>query len=177
MSIAESYETLQSLATLAKNVDHSKRYLRLLITEVLPTRSREYVGGLVMSLFGTIRAPPVAEEPRLRVQFCNEWANAGSLADPGDIMILQGFRLIEFPQVVDGFPSEVSSAPLKTEKRFFVVPIPGVSIFRVIQKDPDTGITSEVTVDSHTFDDPRVRVMPVQPADVCASHIRAVNAL
>lgn len=169
MSVVESYETAESLSSLAMGC-HPTRLLRFLITDSVPTHMREYSDGLVMSLFGTMG--PNAQEARLRLNFYDEWATAASFTEPGDIIIMKGFRLVPFPEISDGLPPPPPPRGGKApeDKRFFVVPIPHSTVFRAIQKDPDTSLTSEVTVDpSCGLDEAKVRVMPVQPSVVCAS--------
>lgn len=178
MSIVECFETTESLSSLAFGVDYPDRVLRLLITDMVSTHYREYGSGLVMSLLGTFSVVPISTEnhkddlPRLRVQFYDDWAKAASFVDPGDILILKGFRLVRFPVVEDGLPS---NACKNEDRKFFVVPIPKESVFRAIQKCPDTGLTSEVTVNAGILEEPRVRVMPVQAACACSSDVRTKN--
>lgn len=175
MSIVESFETSESLSTLDFGVDYPDRVLRLLITDSIHTHYREYCNGLVMSLFGTFSAASPsnneekAETFALRVQFYDDWATAAGFVDPGDILILKGFRKVRFPVVEDGL---LLSTRANEARRFFVVPIPKKSVLRAIQKCLDTGLTSEVTVDAELLEEPRVRVMPVQPSCICASDVK-----
>lgn len=175
MSIIESFETMESLSTLTFGEDYADRILRLLITDMIPTHYREYGTGLVMTLFGTLSVVTASMEsgkdtlPRLRVQFYDDWAKAASFVDPGDILILKGFRLVRFPVVEDGLPPNSREYE---DRRFFVVPIAKASELRAIQKCPETGVTSEVTVSSAMLEEPRVRVMPVQLSSVGYSDTR-----
>eukprot|EP00796_Vickermania_ingenoplastis_P004628 gene4629-3333_t len=171
--VVESYETAQTLAALPTGVPMPGRTLRLLVTDMVRTHVREYGDGLVMTIFGSLRANPGDDEPRLRINLYNEWATAASFADAGDILLLKGFRLVKFPEVADGLPPRPPPRAGKAEdRRFFVVPIPSASVLRVIQKDPDTGVTSEVTVDPACMDEPKVRVMPIQPSPACPSDLQ-----
>lgn len=172
MSIAELYETPESLSALALDTNYPTRCLRFQLVDLIPSHQREYGGGLVRTLFGRMKLPS-AEQPSppvLRLHFFDEWAAAVSFLEVGDLLILKGFRLLKFPTANDlaaVTPHTVrtgGSSPSSTEERgFFIVPLPTVSVARGIQRSPDTGVTTEVRVDAASLEEVIVRVLPTQP--------------
>ncbi|KAG5500633.1 hypothetical protein JKF63_03729 [Porcisia hertigi] len=158
----ESYETYARLQRLPKGTEFPELVLRCTVVAAIPFRVCEFGDDKVFTVIGSVApctsdAGAVAKKTPLRINFYNSWGAAASFLDPGDVILLQGFSILNVPPYASGSRAErLKSDPMP----IFVRPIQSKSTLRVLQKG-EKGLVMEVSVTPDDLDSFSVRGLPV----------------
>ncbi|KAG5498464.1 hypothetical protein JIQ42_03270 [Leishmania sp. Namibia] len=157
----ESYETAASLEQLPKDAEFPELMLRCSVVAVIPLRTCEFGNDKVFTVIGSVapytpNADAAASPKLLRINYYNSWGATASFMDPGDVMLLRGFSLLDVPLYARGGKVEGSTPD---PPPLLVRPLPSTSMLRVLQRG-EKQLVMEVSVSPENWDAVGVRSLP-----------------
>lgn len=169
----EAYETDASLAQLPKEAAYPELVLRCTVMDAVPLRACEFNDDKVFTVVGSV-APSsptdmtTATKALVRINFYNAWAAAAAFMDPGDVILLRGFAVIDVPPNVGGYNAANAGAALSSQSPMVraplvVRPLQVESTLRVLQKG-EKNTVMEVSVSPENWDAVGVRSLPFSDA-------------
>ncbi|AYU80472.1 hypothetical protein conserved [Leishmania donovani] len=162
----ESYETDASLEQLPKGVEFPELVLRCTVVAAIPLRICEFGDDKVFTVVGSVApctpgACAATKMRLLRINFYNSWGAAAAFMDPGDVILLRGFCLLDVPPHTSGGGAARSASE---PQLLFVRPLPSKSTLRVLQKGGKE-LVMEVAVSPENWDAISMRSLPKSDAE------------
>ncbi|GET90246.1 hypothetical protein, conserved [Leishmania tarentolae] len=157
----ESYQTDASLKQLPKGVEFPDLVLRCTALATIPLRTCEFGEDKVFTVVGSV-APctpgteVTAKTRLLRINFYNSWGAAAAFMDPGDVILLRGFCLLDVPPHINGSGAARSSSD---PKLLYLRPLSSKSTLRVLQRGGKE-LVMEVAVTPENWDAIGMRTLP-----------------